>query len=150
MTKSRSMFRFSILVLAAPLVGVTATSALAAEPTTVDEARAAAEHSEKLAAHYDNLGGVGYKAGLVQSSEAEAHRYSVLADELASPPESVPTPAEQRVQKQLQFADDLAGTGVKTGLLEEAQAAQDKLTGSPADQPNPSCMPTKPSVPCPD
>lgn len=151
MTKSRSKFRFSILVLAAPLVGVTATSALAAEPTTVDEARAAAQHSEKQAAYYEGLGGVGYKAGLVQSSEAEAQRYSALADELASPPAAVPTPAEQRVQEQMQFAHGLAGTADKTGFLQEVKAEQQQLTpGSAADQPNPSCLPTKPSVPCPD
>jgi len=144
------MVRFSILVLAAPLVGVTATSALAGEPTTVDEARAAAQNSEQRAAYYDGLGGVGYKAGLVQQSQAEARRYSTLADELASPPESVPTPAEQRVEQQMQFAQELGGTGVKTGLLRDAQLEEMELTpGSAADQPNPTCLPTKPSVPCP-
>ena len=150
MTKSRSMVRFSILVLAAPLVGVTATSALAGEPTTVDEARAAAQNSEQRAAYYDGLGGVGYKTGLVQQSQAEARRYSTLADELASPPVSVPTPEEQRVAEEMQFARGLGGTGLKTGLLREAQAEERKLTpGFAADQPNPSCLPTKPSVLCP-
>jgi len=151
MTKPRSMLRFSILVLAAPLVGVTATSALAGEPTTVDEARAAAQHSEDRAAYFDGLGGVGYKAGLVQQSQAEARRYSTLADELASPPESVPTPEEQRVTVQMQFVEGLGGTALKTGLLREVQTEEQDLTpGSASDQPNPSCLPTKPSVPCPE
>jgi hypothetical protein len=151
MTKSRSMVRFSILVLAAPLVGVTATSALAGEPTTVDEARAAAQNSEQRAAYYDGLGGVGYKTGLVQQAQAEARRYSTLADELASPPVAVPTPAEQRVAAEMQFARGLNGTGLKTGLLRSVQMERQDLTpGSASDQPNPSCLPTKPSVPCPE
>jgi hypothetical protein len=108
MTKPRSIGRFLILALAAPLVGLPATSALAEEPTTAAEARAAAQHQQELAEHYDALGGVGYKTGLVQRSEAEARRYSALADQLAAP----------------------------------------ACSGSTAEQPNPSCMPTKPSVPC--
>jgi hypothetical protein len=107
MTKSRSMSRFSILVLAAPLVGLPAASALGGEPTTADEARAAAQQKLKQASHYDALGGVGYKTGLVQRSEAEARRYSALADELAA--KASPGPA--------------------------------------GEEPNPSSLPTKPSLP---
>jgi hypothetical protein len=109
MTKSRSIGRFLALALAAPLVGLPASSALAEEPTTPAEARAAAEHQQELAKHYDSLGGVGYKTGIVQRAEADARRYDALADELAGAPE-VPSPKAQC---------------------------------------NPACMPTKPSVPCP-
>jgi hypothetical protein len=108
MTKPRSIWRLSILALAAPLVGLPATSAMAEEPTTAAEAQAAAQHEQELAKHYEALGGVGYKTGLVQRSQADARRYSALADELAATPE-VP---------------------------------------SPEGQPNPSCEPTKPAVPC--
>jgi hypothetical protein len=84
MTKPRWISRFSILVLAAPLIGLPAISARAEEPTTEAEARDAAKRSQELAEHYDSLGGVGYKTGLVQRNEADARRYSQLADELAA------------------------------------------------------------------
>jgi hypothetical protein len=152
MTKRRSIFRSSILVLVAPLVGLPVTSALAGEPTTADEARAAAERSQARADHYDALGGVGYKTGLVQRSEAEARRYSALADELATPtPARVPTLAEQRVDRQLELARSLGGIGYKTGLVQEVVTEQQQVKPVPAaDQPNPSCLPTKPAVICPE
>jgi hypothetical protein len=152
MTKPRSISRFSILVLAAPLIGLPAAHALAGEPTTEAEARAAAARSQAMADHYDALGGVGYKTGLVQQSEAEARRYSALADQLAAPaPPRVRTPAEQRVDQQLEFARSLGGTGYKTGLVQEAVVEEQQVEGGAAvEQPNPSCLPTKPSVPCPE
>jgi hypothetical protein len=71
---------------AAALLGLPMT-ARAAEPTTAPEAHDAAQASRERADYYRSLGGVGYKAGLVRSSELDADRYDALADELAPSPE---------------------------------------------------------------
>ena len=73
-------------LLAGALVGLSLTAARADEPMTADQADAAAQAARKEADHYRQLGGVGYKAGLVQASEAEAARYDAMAQKLAPAP----------------------------------------------------------------
>src|SRR6187402_2573329 len=89
-TRKKSISRLSVLALGASFVGLPATAALAAEPTTAPEAQAMAQQYREQADHYRALGGVGYKTGLVQRAEADAATYSALAERLGAP---VATPA---------------------------------------------------------
>src|SRR5258708_40225860 len=84
-TKSKSISRFTVLTLGALLVGLPATGALAAEPTSAPEAQAMAQHYREQAEHFRSLGGGGYKAGLVRRAEADAAKYSALAEQLQPP-----------------------------------------------------------------
>src|SRR5258708_21912215 len=84
-TKSKSISRFTVLTLGALLVGLPATGALAAEPTSAPEAQAMAQHYREQAEHFGSLGGVGYKAGLVQRADADAAKCSALAEQLQAP-----------------------------------------------------------------
>lgn len=91
----KSIARFTGLALGGLLVGLPATAALAAEPTTAPEAQQKAQHYRERADFYESLGGTGYKTGQVQSAEAEAARYDALAAKLAAEsagtPEAAPT-----------------------------------------------------------
>lgn len=123
-TKKNSISRFSVLVLGALLVGLPATAALAAEPTTLPDAQAMAQHYREQADRYRALGGVGYKAGLVQRAEADAAKYSALAEQLAAPAVAVPVPspeAEHYTQLAKQYRA-FGGVGYKTGLVQRAEA----------------------------
>src|SRR6266540_1053252 len=91
-TKNQSIPRLTVLVLGALLVGLPATAVLAAEPTTVPEAQAMAQHYREQADHYRALGGVGYKAGLVQRAEAEQRKYEAPTV-TAAPTAQQPSPA---------------------------------------------------------
>jgi hypothetical protein len=64
------------------LLGLPATAARAAGPTTVEEAQAAAQAARDRAHFYSSLGGVGYKTGLERTAQAEAARYDAKALEL--------------------------------------------------------------------
>jgi hypothetical protein len=131
--------------LALPLSGARAYEA---EPINTDQARVAAQQSRDLADHYRSLGGVGYKAGLVQRAEADAARYDALADQLS------PTPTVSEALREAKRAAKidahyhaLGAVTYKTGAEQRAEetlrAAEEP---APALGPNPSCMPTKPSV----
>jgi len=135
--------------LAGAVVGLPLTAARADQPTTAGEAEAAAKAARAQADHYRELGGVGYKAGLVQASEAEATRYDAMAQTLA------PTPAfEQQVQdaKRSEEAEAhleaIGGVAYKTQMDEQAKAKERalELSEEPVQTPNPSCQPTKPTV----
>ena len=84
-TKNKSIVRLSVLGLGALLAGLPGRAALAETPTTASDAEAKAQHYREQADYYSSLGGVGYKTGLEQRSNAEAARYSALADKLATP-----------------------------------------------------------------
>lgn len=89
-----SMKRFSIsAVLGGALVGLPLSAARADQPTTAAEAEAAAQQAHARAEHFGQLGGVGYKAGLVQAANAEAARYDTMAEKLGAPAPAAP--AEQ-------------------------------------------------------
>src|SRR5678815_4828707 len=66
--------RLCRLALGAGFVALSATAARA-EPTTYWEAEAKAEQYQKQAQQYRDLGGAGYKSGLVRQADTEAAKY---------------------------------------------------------------------------
>jgi hypothetical protein len=156
-TNGKSIIRLSVWALGALLIGVPGTAALAAEPTTAGEAEAAAQHSRDLAAQYRQLGGVGYKTGLVQRAESEASRFSALAEQLRAPAiiNERSTEAERFAQLAEQYRK-LGGVGYKTGLVQWAEAQQRRAEPAPVTAPLAppverratfsSCLTTKPAV----
>ena len=136
-------------VLAGAFVGLSVTAARADEPMTSGEAEAAAQAARKEADHYRQLGGVGYKAGLVQSSEAEAAHYDAMAQKLAP----APAVAEQAVSESHEqtpgtFSYETASAvqrgAMRPGPQIEAQnEAQVEAQGA-GQTPNPTCENTKP------
>lgn len=87
--------RLCRLALGAGLVALSATAARA-EPTTYWEAQTKAEQYEKKAQQYRELGGAGYKSGLVRQADTEAAKYTALADKLGAGPMRSPRPAGRR------------------------------------------------------
>ena len=86
------------------LLGLAPTAARATEPTTAQEAQAAAQERRDRAEHFDSLGGVGYKTGLERTAQAEAARYDARAVELCreaalaqTPDPACPTTTSQPV-----------------------------------------------------
>ena len=77
--------RLCRLALGAGFVALSATAARA-EPTTCGEAQAKAGQYEEKAQQYRELGGVGYKSGLVRQADTEAAKYTALADRLGAGP----------------------------------------------------------------
>jgi len=131
-TKKKSISRFSVLVLGALLVGLPATAALAAESTTALEAHAAAQKYREQAEHYRAFGGVGYKSGLVQRAEADAARYSALADQLAAPKVATlaRSPEAEHYAKLAQQYRAMGGPAYK-GRVQWAEAQQRKYEAAP-------------------
>ena len=125
-TKTKSISRLSVLALGALLLGLPATAALAAEPTTASEAQAMAQHSREQADHYRALGGVGYKSGLIQRAEADALKYFALAERLAAPAETavVQSPEAERYAQLAQRYRAMGGPAYKWGLVQGAEAQQ--------------------------
>jgi len=136
----------SALALGA-LLGLPAAAARAAEPTTVDEAQAAAQASRDKAEFYGSLGGVGYKTGLEQRAQADAAKYDTMAQTLASPTVTQQMLDQERLDNLEAHYRALGGVTYKTGIEQrgEAAARMEELTAPPA-QPSLSCLPTKPSV----
>jgi len=140
--------------LTGALLALPLTAARADEPMTAPDAEAAAQNAREQADHYRALGGVGYKAGLVQSSEAAAMRYDAKAEELA--PSAAFTQQEANIQSQEKLQARYESVGAvtyKTGVEQQAAAkerateeAQGPTAADEGQTPNPSCMPTKPSV----
>jgi hypothetical protein len=131
-TKTKSISRLSVLALGALLGGLPATAALAAEPTTVPEAQAMAQHSREQADHYRALGGVGYKSGVVQRAEADTVKYSALAERLAEPTETpfVQSPEAEHYAQLAQQYRAMGGAAYKWGLVQGAEAQQRKYETS--------------------
>jgi hypothetical protein len=143
-----AMKRLSIsALLAGTLIGVTGTAARADEPTTAAEAEAAAQAARKRADHYSELGGVGYKAGLVQAADAEAARYEAMAQTLA--PTTTVTEqmvAAKRNEAIEEHVEAMGGVAYKSSIDEQERAklrAVEQM-GERVQTPNPSCQPTKP------
>jgi hypothetical protein len=151
-TRKQSISRVSVLALGALLVGLPATAALAAEPTTAPEAQAMAQQYREQADHYRALGGVGYKAGLVQRAEADAATYAALADRLGAPPVATPvrSPDAERYANLAARYRAMGGTAHKAGLVRWAEAQQQKYEVAPVtaapEQAKPSCPFIKPAV----
>jgi hypothetical protein len=139
-----AMKRLSIsALLAGALIGLPLTAARADKPTTAEEAEAAAKAANDRADHYRELGGVGYKAGLVQSSEAEAARYEAMAQTLAP----APTAAEPQTEAPAPFAYKTASAEQDAVMKPHAKEAQDKAqleSQGSGQTPNPTCENTKP------
>ena len=132
-TKSKSIVRFAGLALGALLVGLPA-AARAAGPKTPQDATTMAQHYQDQAANYRALGGVGYKTGLVQRAEADAAKYSALADQLAAPAVATPvrSPEAQRYAELAAQYRAMGGIAYKTGLVQWAEAQQQKYEPAPA------------------
>jgi len=152
-TKRKSIVRLSVLALGALLLG-SPVAARAAEPTTAQEAASMAQHYQDQAAHYRALGGVGYKTGLVQRADADAAKYSALAEQLSAPAiaTSVRSPEAERYAELAAQYRAMGGVAYKVGLVQWAEAQQQKYepapaTASPATQASsPSCPFIKPAV----
>ena len=153
-TKNKSISRLTVLALGALLVGLPATAALAAEPTTASDAQAISQHYRDQADHYRALGGVGYKTGLVQRADADAARYSALAEQLAAPAVATPvrSPEAQHYADLAAQYRAMGGAAYKTGLVQWAEAQQQKyeaptVTETPTTQvAAPTCTATKPAL----
>jgi hypothetical protein len=154
-TKTKSISRYLVVALGALLVGLPATRALAAEPNTASEAQAMAQQYREQADHYRALGGVGYKAGLVQRAEADAAKYSALAEQLSAPVAATP-PRSAEAEHYAQLAQQyraMGGQAYKAGLVQWSEGQQRKYEAASAPAapvtytPSPACATaTKPSV----
>ncbi len=157
-TPTRSIVRLSALGLGALLIGLPGTAARAAEPTTASDAEAMAQDARKEADYYRSLGGVGYKTGLEQREEADAARYSAMAEKLAAPTAATPAPSSEADQYGAVAAHHRAmgGAAYKTGLVQSAETQQQKAeaaTGTapaPTQEASPNCPPIKPAILAPD
>jgi len=146
--------RFVISFLAGALLGLPLTAARADKPTTAPDAEAAAQNAREQADHYRQLGGVGYKTGLVQRNEAAAMRYDAMAGDLAPTPAATEQQADIAQQEKLEaHYKSLGAVTYKTGIEQRAEAKQvaaEEAKGPvpkvEVQTPNPSCMPTKPAV----
>ena len=85
-SKHGFLLRLCRLALGAGFVALSATAAQA-EPTTYWDAQAKADQYEKKAQQYRELGGAGYKSGLVRQADTEAAKYTALADKLGAGPD---------------------------------------------------------------
>lgn len=97
-----------------------------AEMLTVESATAKAQYYSHQAETFRSLGGVGYKAGLVQRAEASAARYAALAADLQSsaveqPPRSPEAEHYARLAEQYRR---MGGVAYKAGLVQGAEALQ--------------------------
>jgi hypothetical protein len=108
------------LLLASP-------AARADEPATPQEAEAMANASAQRADELSRLGGSAYKTGIVQRAEADASRYTAMADAMESPPPvTVTSPEAEHYAKLAEDYKLLGGVGYKTGIVQRAEADQRK------------------------
>jgi hypothetical protein len=101
-----------------------ARAARADEPSTPAEADAMAAAAAQQADQYRQLGGVAYKTGLVQRAEADANRYSSMADEMSAPPVTVTSPEADHYARLAEQCRQMGGVAYKTGLVQRAEADQ--------------------------
>ena len=124
--KARTMARLSGLFWGGLLLVGPIGIARADQPSSAQEADARAQTAEQQAAQYRELGGVGYKTGLVQRAEADASRYSDMAERMASP-QPIFVYASPEAEHYARLADQyklLGGVAYKTGLVQRAEADQ--------------------------
>ena len=129
-TNNKSISRLCGVAFGALLVGLPATAALAAdaEPTTAAEAQALAQDYREKADHYRAMGGIGYSSGRVQDAEAQAAKYTALAEQLSAPAVATPSPSPE-VEHYAKLAADyraMGGFTYKAGLVQWAEAQQQK------------------------
>jgi hypothetical protein len=148
--------RLWMLVLGGAVLAGPAGVARAGEPTTPAQADEMAQTAADRAAQYRELGGVGYKTGLVQREEADATRYANMADEMRAPPASVSVESDQ-VQHDLALAEQyklMGGVAYKTGLVQRAEADASRaeqqeaaaVQGVPTSPPEAKCDANKPQA----
>ena len=131
-TRNNGIARLCGLALGGLLVGLPTTAAFAAdaEPTTAAEAQAKADDYREQADHYRAQGGVGYSTGRVQAAEADAAKYSALAEQLSAPPDAATTPPpSSEVEHYSKLVSDYRAQGgvtYKVGLLQWAEAQERK------------------------
>src|SRR4029079_3448258 len=117
--------RFVISFLAGALLGLPVTAASADKPATATDARAAGQNAREQADHYRQLGGVGYKTGLVQRNEAAAMRYDAMAGDLAPTPAATEQQADIAQQEKLEaHYKSLGAVTYKTGIEQRAEVKQ--------------------------
>jgi hypothetical protein len=132
-SNKKSISRLAVAVLGALLVGLPATAARAAEPTTASEAAAMAQRYRQQADHYRALGGVAYKSGIVQRAEADAAKYSALAEQLGEPPAETPvrSPEAEHYAELAQRYRAMGGPAYKSGRVQWAEAQQREAEAAP-------------------
>jgi hypothetical protein len=118
-----AMSRLSGLLLGGFLMAGPAL-ARAETPMSPQEADEMAQTAEQQAAQYKQQGGVGYKTGLVQRAEADANRYSCMADQMQAAPSAVTSPEAQHYAELAEQYKLMGGVGYKTGLIQRAEADQ--------------------------
>lgn len=101
-----------------------ARSSRADEPATAVEADEMAQAAQQRADQYRELGGVAYKTGLVQRAEADATRYSSMAEEMSAPEVTVTSPEADHYAKLAEDYKRMGGVAYKTGLVQRAEADQ--------------------------
>ena len=116
-------------------------AALADEPATPAEADAMAQAAEQQADQYRQLGGVAYKTGLVQRAEADATRYSGMAEEMSAPPVTVTSPEAEHYGQLAEDYKRMGGVGYKTGLVQRAEADQRRAEDEAAATATPTAQP---------
>ncbi|HXT95968.1 MAG TPA: hypothetical protein VN853_06685 [Polyangia bacterium] len=118
-----------------------ARAAHADEPVTAADADAMAQAAAQQADQYRQLGGVAYKTGLVQRAEAEASRYSSMAEEMSAPPMTITSPEADHYARLADQYKQMGGVGYKTGLVQRAEADQRRAqeeaaaAATPTEQP---------------
>ena len=154
-TKTKCITRCLVVALGGFLAGAPTARALAAEPTTASEAQAMAQQYRDQAVRLRALGGPAYKTGLVQRAEADAAKYSALAERLAAPPaRTLPrSPEAEHYAQLVERYRALGGPAYKTGMVQwaEAQLRKSEAKAAPAapvpETSRPACAwATKPVV----
>ena len=132
-TTNNGIARLGGIALGGLLMGLPATTtafAADAEPITAGEAQVKADDYREQADHYRAQGGVGYNTGKVQAAEANAAKYSALAEQLSAPPDAATTPPPSpEVEHYTELVADYRAQGgvtYKVGLLQWAEAQQRK------------------------
>jgi hypothetical protein len=160
-TRNNGISHLCGFALGGLLVGLPATAALAAdaEPTTAAEAQAKADDYREQADHYRAQGGVGYSTGRVQAAEAEAAKYTALAEQLSPAPAATPPPSPSpEVQQYTELAAHYrlqGGVAYKAGLVRWAeadlqQAEKEQAEAAKQRKNEPAPVPATPSTDAPN
>jgi hypothetical protein len=147
-TKKQWLTCASSLLLGALPLGARAIAASAAEddPTSAAAAEETAADYQAKAEQYKQIGGAGYKTGLVQRAEADAAKYTAIAAGIRAPepPPALSPEAQHYADLAAQYRA-IGGAGYKTGLVQRAEA--DERAQIQKDQLVPA-EPTTPALPC--
>lgn len=144
--ETKTLGRLGGLLLGGFLLAGPARAAVADEPATAADADAMAQAAEQQADQYRQLGGVAYKTGLVQRAEADATRYSSMAEEMSAPPVTITSPEAEHYAKLAADYKQMGGIGYKTGLVQRAEADQRRAEEEAAATTTPAAQPPAGSV----